>query len=54
MMVCMAEKLGTSETFWEDSGTGTRGFRNQEFGFFQVVATAIGDRLGLMSHLSDS
>ena len=30
----------TAEMFWEDSGTGTRGFRNQEFGIFQVVATA--------------
>ena len=30
------------------------GFRNQEFGIFQLVATAIGHRLGLMSHLRDS
>ena len=24
-MVCMVEKLGTAEMFWEDPGTGTRG-----------------------------
>jgi len=29
------------------------GFRNQESGVFQVVATATGHKLGLMSHLSD-
>ena len=41
-------------SFRSGGNLGTvRGFRNQDFGIFQVVATVTGRRLGLLSHLSD-